>query len=475
MTKEDEKSGARFQVKVLKLHILKPAVGMTWPELGKLLENTRYRVFRLANLVVSEAYLNFHRSRSGEEFDKQTIGKLNRKLREMLETESKAKDSSNNERFSKDGALPASVVDALSQYKLSGLTSKAKWSDVVRGKSSLPTFRLDMAIPIRCDKAGQRRLERAESGDVELDLQITLQPYPRVVIATKGKSLGDGQLAILDRLLDHKEGYEQRCLEVKKEKRSGKWHLFVTYRFPSADPNPHLSADRIVGADLGVSCPLYAAITYGHARLGRRQFAALGARIRSLQNRTIRHRREIQRGGNAALSKETARSGHGRNRKLQPIEKLDGRIGQAYTTLNHQLSAALVKFAKDNGAGVIQIEDLKGLGAELSGTFIGERWRYEELQRFIAYKAKESGIELRKVNPRYTSRRCSNCGHIDLEFDRKHRDAAGRPGKSARFHCPECDYFADADYNAARNLATADIDKIIAEQEARQKPADNAL
>ena len=45
--------------KVLKLEILKPAGEMKWAQLVKLLRDARYRVFRLANLAVSEAYPTF--------------------------------------------------------------------------------------------------------------------------------------------------------------------------------------------------------------------------------------------------------------------------------------------------------------------------------------------------------------------------------------------------------------------------------
>ena len=138
--------------------------------------------------------------------------------------------------------------------------------------------------------------------------------------------------------------------------------------------------------------------------------------MKALKLRTMRRRREIQRGGRTIISGEAARSGHGRKRKLQGIEKVQGRINHAYTTLNHQMSTAIIKFALDNSAGVIQIEDLEGLREELSGTFLGRMWRYFQLQEFLQYKAKENSILIRKVNPRYTSRRCSQCGHINQGF-----------------------------------------------------------
>jgi hypothetical protein len=62
--------------KVLKLRIIKPADGMSWEELGKMLRDVRYRVFRLANLAVSEAYLNFHmfRTKRAADFKPDAIG-----------------------------------------------------------------------------------------------------------------------------------------------------------------------------------------------------------------------------------------------------------------------------------------------------------------------------------------------------------------------------------------------------------------
>lgn len=460
--------------KVLKLRILKPVGDLDWDGLGQLLREVRYRVFRLANLAISEHYLNYHKWRTGqlEELPTAKISALNKRLWDMLNEEAKKKERENLRVLTQkgDGALPSNVVDALAQNKIRAVTQKAKWQQVVRGQASLPTYKLEMAVPVRCDKPELSRMERTADGEVELDLRVCTRPYPRIRLATG--NLSDGAKAVLDRLLDNPaqdpQGYRQRAFEVKQDARDRKWYLFVSYDFP-AETAPHLSADRIVGVDLGFKCPVYAAISHGHARLGYRQFSALMARIRTLQKQTIARRRSIQRGGRADISAGTARSGHGRKRKLQAVEKLQGRIDDAYTTLNHQLSAAVIKFALNNGAGVIQMEDLQGLTEVLSGSYLGANWRYHELQQFIEYKAKEHGIELRKVNPKYTSRRCSKCGHIHIAFSRKYRDANGRTGFNTRFVCPKCEYTADSDYNAARNLAVDNIAAIIQEQCGRQE------
>ena len=454
-------------VKVLKLEVLKPTEGMTWKELGQRLRDTRYRVFRLANLAMSEKYLDFYLFRTGrkekEELKTRTIGELNRELGEMLKAEGVSEEDTAG--FSRVGALPAPVYSALSQYKLRALTSGEKWKEIITGKAALPSFRVNMAIPIRCDIVNKhRRLERMPDGDVEVELMVCLQPYPRVVLKT-GK-INDGQRAVLDRLLDNahlsEDGYRQRCFEIQYNETNRKWWLNVTYDFP-AEENPGLSKDRVVGVDLGFACPAYAALNNGHARLGWNQFAGLGARVRSLQRQTMARRRGMLRGGKSSLSQSTARSGHGRKRKLGAIEQVQGRIDNAYTTLNHQISDSIVEFAMNHGAGVIQIENLAGLGEKLTGTFLGERWRYFQLQEHIGYKAKEKGIEVRKVKARYTSQRCSKCGVINTAFTREFRDKNRKGGFLAEFECP-CGFKSDPDYNAARNLATLDIEGLIRRQ-----------
>jgi putative transposase len=48
-----------------------------------------------------------------------------------------------------------------------------------------------------------------------------------------------------------------------------------------------------------------------------------------------------------------------------------------------------------------------------------------------------------KINPTFTSQRCSACGHVDA----KSRES------QARFACTACGFAGNADVNAARNIA----------------------
>lgn len=460
-----EEKPKRLQ-KVAKFQIVKPVGNMTWPELGKRLHDVRYLLFRLGNMALSEAYLNFHKDcRMGSKVagERLNITKLNKLLRQVLIEEGHFKESDLS-RYSRDGALSGYVYGAFFKTKLRSVTNRSNWKKITKGEISLPVFKRDISIPIQSSGKGNCYLERIQSGDVEVDLQICCKPYPRVLLSTE--TLSGSQKTILERLLSNPEsrpeGYRQRFFEIKEVKRANKSQLFllVTYDFPESQAIKN-NPDIIVGVDLGWSVPLYAAISNGHARLGWQKFKAIGDNIKALQRQTIARRRSIQRTGAKDISAPTARSGHGLKRKLLPTEKLQNRIDNAYTTLNHQLSWAVVEFAKNHGAGTIQVEDLKGLQEELKGTFLGQNWRRHQLQQFIKYKAQEAGIIVEEVNPRYTSRRCSDCGYIHIDFDYKFRQANRKNGKSTMFICPQCGYKDNADYNAARNLANADIEEKI--------------
>ena len=86
------------------------------------------------------------------------------------------------------------------------------------------------------------------------------------------------------------------------------------------------------------------------------------------------------------------------------------------------------------------MEDLTGINKK--DKILGDRWKYYKLQSDIKYKAEKHGIVVRKINPKYTSQKCSVCGYTD-ENNRHGRD----------FHCVKCGMKLHADYNAARNIA----------------------
>ena len=94
------------------------------------------------------------------------------------------------------------------------------------------------------------------------------------------------------------------------------------------------------------------------------------------------------------------------------------------------------------------MEDLTGISKD--STFL-KSWPYFDLQTKIEYKAKENGIDVIKINPKFTSQRCSKCGYIS---------EANRPEQSI-FQCKKCGFGINADWNAALNISVPGIEKII--------------
>jgi len=70
-------------------------------------------------------------------------------------------------------------------------------------------------------------------------------------------------------------------------------------------------------------------------------------------------------------------------------------------------------------------------------------WSFKRLRGFLEYKAEERGCSVAGIDPRYTSQRCSHCGHIEK---------ANRRSQSV-FKCRACTFELNADLNASRNIA----------------------
>lgn len=65
----------------------------------------------------------------------------------------------------------------------------------------------------------------------------------------------------------------------------------------------------------------------------------------------------------------------------------------------------------------------------------------------LEYKLSEKGGQLIKVDPRYTSQTCNECGHVSKE-NRKSQD---------KFVCTACGHSANADTNASKNILVRGI------------------
>ena len=197
-----------------------------------------------------------------------------------------------------------------------------------------------------------------------------------------------------------------------------------------------LNEKTIVGVDLGINIPVAMIAMKEGKVIGNKNVGSRDSFLNK-RNAIINFKRRLQ------TDLVSAKSGHGRKRKLKPLDKYSDYERNWAKNQNHNFSKAIVDFAILNNAGTIKMEDLSGIGRKNQNDYLLKRWSYFELQTFVEYKAKKEGIEVIFIDPRNTSKMCSKCGVVDSE-NRK---------KQAEFKCISCGHEDSADINAAINIA----------------------
>jgi putative transposase len=110
----------------------------------------------------------------------------------------------------------------------------------------------------------------------------------------------------------------------------------------------------------------------------------------------------------------------------------------------HTVASELATEALETNCDVIVFEDLTDIRERLPHAQWQHLWVFHRLYEYVAYKAPERGVLVDQVAPNHTSQRCSKCGFT-------HED--NRDGK--HFHCLQCGYEVNAEYNAVARLHLA--------------------
>jgi len=213
--------------------------------------------------------------------------------------------------------------------------------------------------------------------------------------------------------------------------RAGRWHIAFA-AIPKAIPAP--GTGEAVGLDRGVA--VSAALSTGE--------------MLTVPRPSHERQRRLSR-----LHRRLARASRGSNRRARvklAIAKLRARDADARRDWCEKTSTDLAR-----RFDVIRVEDLniRDMTRSAKGT-ITEPGRNVRAKAGLNREIMRSGWGLlvrrledkapgrvEKVNPAFTSQRCSACGHI----------AAGSRESQALFCCMACGYACNADVNAARNIA----------------------
>ena len=325
---------------------------------------------------------------------------------------------------------------------------KSDMADILKGNKSIPNFKKNCPIDLKSKSIQIYKEEDSYMANISL----ISNNYKKELERNSGQFLvllkaGDGtQKAILDKILNGE--YKKCASQIIRHK--NKWFLNLTYQFVSEKKK--LNSNKILGIDLGivnvVAMQIYNAEKDKYEWIKYNQAMISGEELIHFRQKMEARRRSLSKQSKVAGK---GRVGRGYKTRMKPLLNISDKIARFRDTYNHKISRYIVDFALRNECGIIQMEDLAGFKGK--GNSLLENWSYFDLQEKVEYKASEHGIEVKFVNPKYTSQRCSRCGYINEE-NRKRQD---------RFRCVECDYEANADINAARNIAIPNIDDIIKE------------
>lgn len=315
-------------------------------------------------------------------------------------------------------------------------------TEIMSGAKSLPSYRSDQPILIHNDTI---KFSSDPKNGFIVKCSLFTPQYKKIqeyeTYTVFSVSVNDNtQRSIFENVLTGKYKHGQCSIVFEKKK----WFLLLTYSFVPEETK--LDPDKILGVDAGVVYALYAS-----SKGNRGTFKIKGDEAISFIQRieARKYSRQLQ----GAYCGD-GRIGHGTKTRVQPVYNERALISNFQDTINHLYSKALIEYAKKNGYGTIQMEDLSGIKESQQYPKYLQHWTYYDLQLKIKNKAQEVGIEFVKLTPKYTSQRCSHCGNID---------EANRP-KQDIFRCTVCGYERNADYNASQNLSIKGIDRIIDDQ-----------
>ena len=213
--------------------------------------------------------------------------------------------------------------------------------------------------------------------------------------------------------------------------RAGRWHIAFA-AIPAPVPAP--GNGQVVGIDRGVA--VSAALSTGDLLHAPGLTARERTRRRRLERKLARAKRGSQRRGRVRLALARLRARE-TDRRKDWAEKASTDIARRFDLIRVEdlqitnMTRSAKGTATDPGRNV---RAKAGLNREI----LRSGWGL--LVRRLEDKAPG---RVEKINPAFTSQRCSACGHVD----------AGSRESQARFCCTACGFAGNADVNAARNIA----------------------
>lgn len=304
------------------------------------------------------------------------------------------------------------------------------FTDIVTGKVSLQNYK--STFPLMIDGSCISILKEVDELNIVIGYKIKIMLGYELDIVL-GKRENENSLELQKTLEKSIAGDYKICASSIQRDKNNNVIFNLTLDIPIENVYKPVK-ERVCGVDLGIKYPAYMCVgddTYKREAVG------------SINN-FLRIRKQMQE-RRKKLQKELllTNGGKGRTKKIQALEKLKENEKNFAKTYNHAISKRIVGFARKNKCEYINLEKLTKDGFNDS---ILRNWSYFELQKMIEYKAKREGIEVRYIDPSFTSQKCSKCGNIDKENRETQED----------FICKKCGFKLNADHNASINIARSE-------------------
>ena len=223
---------------------------------------------------------------------------------------------------------------------------------------------------------------------------------------------------------------EVKSFRVTRD-RAGRWHVAFA---AIPEPFPAPGNGQAVGVDRGVT--VSAALSTGELLCAPGLSTWERARLRRLERKLARAQQGSGRRQRVKAAMARLRA-HETDRRKDWVEKTSTRLAREFDMIRVEnlnivgMTRSVRGTAAEPGRNIAQKTGLNR-GIMRSG------WGL--LVRRLADKAPG---RVEKINPAYTSQRCSACGHIAAESRKS----------QALFACVACTFACNADVNAARNIA----------------------
>ena len=213
--------------------------------------------------------------------------------------------------------------------------------------------------------------------------------------------------------------------------RAGRWHVAFAH-IPRPVPAP--GNGQVIGVDRGVT--VSAALSTGEMLTVPGLAAGEQRRLQHLERALARARQGSNRRGTikAAIARLKARE---TGRRKDWCEKLSTSLARRFDVI--RIEDLRIRNMTRSARGTIEAPG-RGVAAKAALNRGIGRSGWGLLGRRLEDKAPG---RVERVDPAFTSQRCSACGHVD----RKSRES------QAVFRCTACGYACNADVNAARNIA----------------------